>query len=380
MLAKPACDKTVPEDHWSGLRNLATINDILKNMNTDVARMSQIAALVRISPFAQNSALLGLGKQAAAVAKLMQSQSDDVLKLVADYGKGTQSPTAMVRRIVQQSEAMARLADVARPNAAVVNAIRQSNARLANVSELFHRNVALLQAQSLRLDRLRLVEALPNVRSLVARMEQRDAQGRAVLDETGFEFVYELVGGSFAAGLATMSPQVRGAAMTNKLLSFTKSDEFQSGLLDQWQKTPILQRRWPILAQALQAHGRREYLLAIPVLMSQHEGLIGDALVLKSTVKKTRGKFYELDSTGRLRLDRHNKPVELRGLVSKVERFPLAGHEILQGVVDLIATDLATRRNLILHGSDVDYGQAKVSVQLLLCVYLWGIEIADFVS
>lgn len=274
---------------------------------------------------------------------------------------------------------MSRIAQAARPDPALLKAFRDSQLRVAHAAELFNKNAALLAAQKLDIRAVRLVNALPNMRALAARL-RRDERGHAVLDEAGFELVYHFVGGAFAAELASVSPQVRGAAVTNKLLRLTQGEDFEIRLSDVFRQTPILQRRWPIVSQALRAHRRREYWIAIPLLMSQLEGLTSDALVLNSIARKIKGKFYELDTSGKLRLNKNAKPIELTGLVKEIARFDPADHETIQGVADLIHGELAGKRNLVLHGSDVRYGKAKLSTQLLLALYIWALEIAAFVS
>ena len=341
-------------------------------------RLPALAAILSATSIG-NPALEGINRDRAAIAKLARSQSDTILKIVADYRASASISSAALTQLTSQADAFSRIAQAVRPDPAVLKVVRQSRLRVAHTAELFNQNATLLAALKLDVSPVRLVNALPNIRELAARV-QRDTEGHAVLDEAGFDLIYHLAGGAFAAELAAISPQVRGAAVTNKLLHLTRGDDFEVRLSDVFRETPILQRRWPIMSQALQAHRRREYWIAIPVLMSQLEGLISDALVLRSTAKKVRGKFYDLDVNGQVRLDRKGRPIELRGLLGKISRFNLADHELVQGVVDLLNAELAASRNLILHGSDVHYGTAKLSTQLLLSTYLWALEIADFVS
>lgn len=357
---------------------MTTLQDVVRQIESSRAGLSTFAAIMNAASI-RNPALEALDRNRAAIARLAQSQSDMISKIVTDYNAGMAIASPAIKQLTTQAESLSRIARAARPDPAVLEVLRQSQLRVVRTAELFNKNAALLAAQKLQVSAVRLIDALPNIRAIAARV-QRDSEGHAVLDEAGFELIYHLAGGAFAAELATVSPQVRGAVVTNKLLHLTKSEDFEATLSDVFRETPILQRRWPIMSQALQAHRRREYWVAIPALMSQLEGLIGDALVLKSTAKKVRGKFYDLDKNGSVRLNKFAKPIELRGLVGKITKFNLADHELVQGVVDLLNAELATRRNLILHGSDVRYGTAKLSTQLLLSAYLWALEIAAFVS
>jgi hypothetical protein len=358
---------------------VATIQDILNQINASRPDLSKLSTALDTSALVRSPAMLAFAKQRDILAKMVQSQSATMVKLVGDYQKSLSIPTSTLAKLSENAEAVRRIGESIGPSPSFLRAIQKSQLQVAKALELIGKNAALLENRQLGFHAARLVPSLPNVRWLAA-IQQRDLQGHAVLDDAGYEIVYQLIGGSFAAEFASVSPQVRGAAVTNRLLAFTKSTEFEEGLLETCGATPILQRRWPILRQALEAHRRREYWIAVPVLMSQLEGLISDALVLRSFVRRSKGKFYELDAQGQLKLNRRGTPVELIGLASKVQRFSLAGFGDLQGVVDLLNSELRSRRNGVLHGSDLRYGTAKLSIQLLLSVYLWALEIAAFVG
>jgi len=357
---------------------VTTAIEFLEQIDSKTRAVSRMAVLSDTDLFARSPVMTALAKQDAAIEKLAQAHSRAIAKLVMKSRRGMTISGPALEEMLLQAEALARFGDATKPSSGLLKAIERSQTQLTKTSRLFAKNVALLQAQQLGLKPVRLVSALPSISALAAKLAT-DKEGEAVLDRAGFDLVCGLVGGSYAAELAAVSPQVAGAAVTNKLLKLTKSGEFENWLQEHCNSSPILQRRWPILAQALASHRRREYWLSVPVLFSQLEGMISDALVLKSTARKVKGKFYELDQNGNVKL-KDGRPVELGGLVTKVKKFPLVDHDLLRGVVDLVHSDLARRRNLVLHGSDVRYGKAKLSTQLLLSVYLWALEIAAFVT
>jgi len=225
-------------------------------------------------------------------------------------------------------------------------------------------------------------ENLPDFTELAKRLE---TYGKAahVLDEGGYRFLlhyWTLADISEFVGIDRVDTKIRNAVVTNKLLHITRQAEFTQMLRDCFQNSSILRRRWKVVEQALIAHQNRNYALSIPTLLAQVEGMFTDALVLKGMVIRVKGELYAKDGTGKPKLDKKGKPIQLHGLGQKVQNSDLQSEDILKGLAEFFVSYLVPERNSIMHGSYVTYDSAKLSLQLVLNVYLLAAEFVDFES
>ena len=92
---------------------------------------------------------------------------------------------------------------------------------------------------------------------------------------------------------------------TSQLGAETRSQEFEQKLKQVFQQSSVLRRRWHIIEQVINAHRRREYNIAIPVLLAQVEGIVGDALILNGLIISKDHKLYAKGSNGKAQLDRN---------------------------------------------------------------------------
>jgi hypothetical protein len=92
--------------------------------------------------------------------------------------------------------------------------------------------------------------------------------------------------------------------VTLALLTLTRSEEFAAELKERVLGSSVLEHRWEIVEQALDARRRREYLLSIPPLLAQIEGVIADALVLKNLAVPVGHKLYARGADGELRREK----------------------------------------------------------------------------
>lgn len=221
---------------------------------------------------------------------------------------------------------------------------------------------------------------LPNLPDLTTLAPGLDRARRAytALDEGGFSFTGHLWNWSFFLSFANAGTKVTGAAVTTRMLRYTQGTAFKQGLQDTIEGSTVLRRRWGIIGPALAAHARREYHLAIPTLLAQLEGVIGDALILKGSVRIKGHKLIERLPNGRDKLDRNGDLVVIRGLDRLVRISPFLQHDALDLAADLILNSIAKDRNAILHGRSTNYGKAKFSTQLVLMIYAFAAEIAAF--
>jgi hypothetical protein len=107
----------------------------------------------------------------------------------------------------------------------------------------------------------------------------------------------------------------------------------------------------------------RKYELSIPPLFTQIEGTLVDAMFMKNLVVKKNGKFYLVDTDGNTR----RRPVTLDPAIKHAR---LDEHRKLTSASEFMAEVLVQRRNAVLHGRDVVYGRAKLSVQALLILMI----------
>jgi hypothetical protein len=105
-----------------------------------------------------------------------------------------------------------------------------------------------------------------------------------------------------------------------------------------------------------------------------------DALALKGIAVRVNGRLCEKDATGKPKLDKHNNPIPIHDLKQKVKKSNLQNETILQDLGRFYISYLCDERNAILHGSHLTYDTAKLSVQLLLNIYLLAIEFVIYES
>ena len=226
------------------------------------------------------------------------------------------------------------------------------------------------------------MDALRETLQRAAEMAERTTEAAALGDETleasGYGFADHMWNWRFVASFADVHPRVRDAVVTRRMATLTSSETFETWLAEEIEGSRLLKPRWPVIKQALAAHRRREYVLSTPVLLAQIEGIVGDAMILKNRVVARNGKLFRLDNNGQIELNVKGRPIELKGLHSLVDLSKFADHEALEDAASFLTDSIAPWRNAILHGRNVRYGRAKLSVQVLLMVWLLVVEVRAF--
>lgn len=198
------------------------------------------------------------------------------------------------------------------------------------------------------------------------RMMDEAQEGELALEEAEFGFADHLWNMIYLGSFAGLPASNREAVITNKLRAFTCSDEFVEPLLENVSSSKMLGKRSRIIERSLKAHQRREYELSIPSAMTQIEGVIGDAMFLKELVVREGNKYYLVGPDGAPKRDRNDKRLGPISLSPALRNANLDEHPLLADASDFLSGVLLQRRNDILHGRDVGYGKAKLSVQSLL--------------
>ncbi len=123
-------------------------------------------------------------------------------------------------------------------------------------------------------------------------------------------------------------------------------------LLIEWEKEPFLTSRLPILCDALWAHKVDRYNLSVPVIMTQIEGFIAEAL-------QHKGFFYKCH------LEQYLNDITKHG--TRFEKY------IADFIVSFVWTNFergeplpVLSRHAILHGADLTYGTASNSLRIIL--------------
>jgi hypothetical protein len=223
------------------------------------------------------------------------------------------------------------------------------------------------------------IRPLPDLSPLQEWIEEMAAEeGGNLLDAQGFGFSRHLFTKRFLARMAWIAPNARGAAVTNRLLGHTRKAKFEQELCALFQSSSILGRRWHIVERALHAHTNRDYVLAVPTLLAQVEGVIGDAFVLKKDVIIRGKQLYEKGADGKIKLDRHGNPIKILGAKRLLKVVDFGGHPLLAAIADVLMDGLIDTRNGILHGRDMNYRRPGVSLQALLILYSVAPDIAAF--
>ncbi len=259
----------------------------------------------------------------------------------------------------------------------VFEQLSTATAQLSKVGEILGGNIARMAAvRAPTFDFGKLVQSLPRLSELLENAE-RVEEAKKALETEGFSFTGHVWADVFYQSLPEYGPRIQAAAVTNKLLAVTRSNTFESSLASSLRQSTIAGKRSEVVFAALKAHGNRDYILSIPVLLSQVEGLFTDALILNDMAIKSGGNIYARESDGTIKKERGQK-VRLTGLHGKVQHSRYRGEEVMRTICGTLLNGIVGTRNAILHGSSTKYGKAKLSVQLTLLIYVLVKELAAF--
>lgn len=258
----------------------------------------------------------------------------------------------------------------------VLGSFRESvNLALQSLQVSISQNIQAIITDTIpKLDFGSLFSALPDLTELIQEWERLENE----LEQTGYGFTLHLnvwTLGSLRDSVA-IDPKVRHAALTNRLLAVTRGQKFEEAMKQTFKESSVLKRRLLIVEKALSAHRNRDYILSIPVLLAQLEGVVTDILILKRTIIPKGKKLYIRGSDGRIKLDSKNKPIQVHGVGQIVQHANVKEQEVLNAVVTMLTNQLVGDRNAILHGRRTSYDTAKLSTQVLLLISVIANEIA----
>jgi hypothetical protein len=311
-------------------------------------------------------------------AELEKQFGETVEGILGTWGKYTAGLANTLSLSIRQQ--MVPLNQIARTLAGLSSMIQQI---VTGTHQLIANTIQNLVAQRyqqldiLNQTTLNLFANLPNLAEMQVYLDKLKEVEQG-FEQSGFGFTSHIRSTSFTSSFANVNLKVRSAVITNKLAYITRSKRFETQLEHLFQQSPVLRRRWKIVARALDRHRERDYLMSVPVLLAQVEGIIGDALILRELILRKGHKLYVKDSNGKLKLNSKGKPIEVRGMHSLIDNSDFQQHPVLQKVAELITAQLVDDRNPILHGRRTSYGTAKLSVQTLLLLLVLADEFIAF--
>lgn len=132
-------------------------------------------------------------------------------------------------------------------------------------------------------------------------------------------------------------------------LAFYTSDRVM-GFLGQWEKHEWLERRVPILREAVMNHLDGRYFSVICTLLPQIEGMLGDLIGEKPNPRNHASKMFRVSRLGGIAKNFYVKVIVEGSDWQRIAPIP------------------ELSRNAILHGSTTDYGTQKHSLQVLIIV------------
>lgn len=212
--------------------------------------------------------------------------------------------------------------------------------------------------------------------------EIREEYRTAFLIEANLQFMSDLSEQSIKEivdDAMTVPKRQQSAHITRRLYSFTARVDFLDSIQKEIRASPRAESRYDIFEAIHRAHTNREFLLSVPVLLAQVEGLTTQFLAEMGLVRWNRlaKKWYEADpENGKYRL----APVYSNGVATpKKKRISLKGlgdlskflpkktlNPPLPNTLPHLRDEMPTFRNQVMHGSMTNYGNSRMSSQLLL--------------
>lgn len=329
----------------------------------------------RLSDLARNPVLDAMRKQAA----MLQRMSEPMQAVAAQAEVLRQLQRSPALAAAQAASTALRAVDTAQLSRSVdaVFATRSSIQQIADVMRGSAAAAAETQLRAVDAIRPRLIDLLPDITALIAQAQEFHNVQEA-LKAAGFDALAEPLPFYVFKGIDTVDERVRSAWLTTRLIQLSKTDDFTRELETAFLGSVILRDRWPVVAEALAVHQEGRYLLSIPALLAQTEGVVGDALVLKGIVRPIKGKLYVKDVRGRRQRNSAGQFVTISGASELAARARKLDHETLNSVADYMTTIFVGSRNQILHGRKPKYRSPKLSVQSVFALYMLSGAVREF--
>jgi len=315
------------------------------------------------------------------------SPSDQVLEEVRRFAVEVgRNATATIEAVQASLRAAVNVAAISTTQQQIVSRALGDFQSVAVTSALLAQNIgAMVTTQLEQLGKtlqrayqpINFVARLPNITDFIRAWEDLNEAADA-LDAAGYGFASDLMTVQFARAFIRVPSRVRAAVATNHLLRLTRQETFVDSIREVMEPSLMLKRRRSIVARALTAHQDRDYLVSIPLLLTQVEGAFTDMMILKRYALPQGGKLYARNLHGGAKLDKRGKPIRLNGLGQLIDHADFTAHPAVQSLCDHLANAVVPARNGILHGRVTSYARAKLSTELALLVFMLSSELVAF--
>jgi hypothetical protein len=281
--------------------------------------------------------------------------------------------TPLAAAVINQAESLnvtKRLADLSMSGAIDFDPF------VTGLTGVNNRILAAIQGATFpRIDVPTFFDTLPDLSPIIQRLSERVAEweqeGEQVLTVAGYDYLVQVVELVAFSDLAAVEEDELEAAVAQRLIEQTCSEDFGSTLLGHLNASLTLSGRAPIVEAALDAHRNGNDMLALPALFAQLEGTIADTLIVRQLAVRQGDSLYEIDpATGAIR-ETPNKQGKLQkvkfpGLKATAQHVEWTQHPVVTALADHISDKLSEERNKILHGIVTDYADPARSARVLM--------------
>ena len=109
----------------------------------------------------------------------------------------------------------------------------------------------------------KIMDLLPNISQLVVQPKEL-RQAQEALESAGLDALVRPLPFYLLQGLGGVDARVRSAWLVNRLLQFSRTDDFASEIESTFFHSMVLRDRWPVVEEAILMHREGRYLLSIP--------------------------------------------------------------------------------------------------------------------
>ena len=138
-----------------------------------------------------------------------------------------------------------------------------------------------------------------------------------------------------------------------------KQKGIYNSLKNEWSSNPSLNHRIKILLRGLEAHYKGDYIVSIPVLIPQIEGILFDFFINTSLFDELPKKFQGNDALTKL------KKITLDEIFLEVDRMQFRRFVNRSNFYDFTDRNDILNRGKILHGTILDYDREDWSAKII---------------
>lgn len=211
---------------------------------------------------------------------------------------------------------------------------------------------------SLRIIQLNLEELISPIVELTKNIDYSS------FEKFGEEFGWlEFISISYALKLEKVLKQEGEKKVWQKLIEDLNNPGLIKTFSEDIAKVKLIEERLHLLNKALEHHKNKDYISAIPLLLSQIEGIIWDLGAYKKIVEPKLNSQYKIDINGNCVLDSRGKRIEWRLGEILQYLFGKKSKLVNHTKENVYSKEL---RHPVLHGRRTDYNEPQDSTMLVL--------------